>query len=205
MSEHGFPGGIPLLGAGWLRVTELYAMPTDGCGHRLAWLSLTPIAVRSGRINRSRFGSVLPQTIKDFAGLISYIRPKLLGDSGPHLFAATGDRSFIDGSLLPASERSRRMLRRSSTRISALVIYIPCRSPEMVSPASIASIHYFIRREWQDDTCPSLFLLPMDLDEEAASSQRIEPILLGLGVSSPRLAGFLRKGNRHSRESHGEG
>jgi len=130
MSEHGFPGGIPLLGAGWLRVTELYAMPTDGCGHRLAWLSLTPIAVRSGRINRSRFGSVLPQTIKDFAGLISYIRPKLLGDSGPHLFAATGDRSFIDGSLLPASERSRRMLRRSSTRIFALVIYIPCRSPE---------------------------------------------------------------------------
>lgn len=102
-------------------------MPTDGCGHRLAWLSLTPIAVRSGRINRSRSGSVLPQTVKEFAGLISYIRPKLLGDSGPHFFAATGDRSFIDGSLLPASERSRRMLRRSSSYVFASVIYIPCR------------------------------------------------------------------------------
>jgi len=70
--------------------------------------------------------------------LISYIRPKLLGDSGPHFFAATGDRSFIDGSLLPASERSRRVLRRSSRYIFGSVIYIPCRLARLGFEAGVS-------------------------------------------------------------------
>jgi len=48
-----FPGVVPLPRSGWARVTEPCAAP-GAPGARLAWLSPTPIAVRSGRINRFR-------------------------------------------------------------------------------------------------------------------------------------------------------
>jgi hypothetical protein len=105
-----FPGVIRLLGVGWPRVTEPYARPTDGYGPRLAWLSLTPIAVRSGRINRSHAWGCT--AAEDFWGLGPWLDLSIQG-SRPSS-CAPGWRPFHHpfGSFAPLwSGRSRRLNR----------------------------------------------------------------------------------------------
>lgn len=67
---------MPDLRAGYPRVTEQYAMFTKNIW--LAWLSRTPIAVTSGRINQNCWSHTLVQNLEVYIGIVQEIHWEFL-------------------------------------------------------------------------------------------------------------------------------